>query len=105
MNNEIRKLKKLIKPKLKDGELRLYWGRDSRGEPPEVMLAYQGDSKMKQDLNLLHNAIFTKHVDPHVTPLFSKMRPSLIEELVERGYDLTTLTFSIMKLSDKQDVK
>ena len=74
----------------------MYWGREQHGNP-EVMLAYQGDRTMRQDLNLLFAVVFTQQPDPNVTPLFSKMRPSLIEELKSRGYDLSTLKFSIMK--------
>ena len=89
-------MKRLRKPKLEDGELRIYWGREPRGYP-EIMLAYQGDGTMKRDTNLLHYVMCSKHPDPHTQPLFSKMNPSLLEELDARGYDLTTLKFSIKK--------
>ena len=36
-------------------------------------------------------------VATHVQPIFSKMLPSLIEELQAHGYDITTLKFSIQK--------
>lgn len=89
-------MKRLRKPKLKDGELRMYWGREPHGNP-EVMLAWLGDSAMKRDINLLFYHLCCQHPDPHAKPIFSKMNPSLIEELDARGYDLTTLKFSIMK--------
>jgi hypothetical protein len=88
--------KRLRKPKLKEGELRIYWGR-LPNDIPDLIYAYQGDSKMKRDVNLLLYKIGSQHPDPHVSPLFSKMNPSLIEELIDRGYDITTLKFSIMK--------
>ena len=93
-------MKRLRKPKLKDGELRMYWGREPYCAP-DVMYAYQGDSAMRRDARLLHFYLGCRHPDPHVTPLFSKMNPSLIEELEARGYDLTTLRFSIMKKVSK----
>jgi hypothetical protein len=43
----------------------------------------------------------TKHPDPRATPIFSKMKPSLFEELEARGYDLTTLKFSIKKKTNE----
>jgi hypothetical protein len=89
-------MKRLRTPKLKDGELQIYWGREPRGIP-ELMFAWQGDRAMKRDTHLLHYVMASRHPDPHVSPLFSKMRPSLFEELDARGYDLTTLKFSIMK--------
>jgi hypothetical protein len=91
------KIKRLRAPKLEDGELRIYWGRDPHDRTPDVMFAWQGDRTMKHDTNLLHYVMATKHPDPNVTPLFSKMMPSLFEELDARGYDLTTLKFSIKK--------
>jgi hypothetical protein len=89
-------MKRLRTPKLADGELRIYWGREPRGIP-EIMFAWQGDRSMKYDSKLLHYMMASKHPDPNVTPIFSKMRPSLFEELEARGYDMTTLKFSIMK--------
>jgi len=91
-------MKRLRKPKMADGELRIYWGREPHGNP-EIMFAWQGDRSMKRDARLLHFMMDTRHSDPYEKPPFSQMRPSLFEELDARGYDLTTLKFSIMKKS------
>lgn len=88
--------KRYRKPKLKDGELRIYYGKVPH-DGPDVILAWQGNSEMKRDTNLLHYYICSKRPDPHKLPIFSVMQPSLIEELAARGYDITTLKFSIMK--------
>lgn len=93
-------MKRLRRPKLKDGELRIYWGRDPHDKTPDVMLAWQGDRSMKADTNLLHYVMCSKRPDPFARPLFSKMEPSFIEELQSRGYDITTIKFSIMKKKD-----
>lgn len=90
--------KRFRAPKLKYGELRIYWGKVPH-ENPDVVLAYQGDHMMKRDSNMLHSFICSQHPDPFAKPLFSKMNPSMIEELEARGYDITTLKFSIMKKS------
>jgi len=91
-------VKRLRKPKMKDGELRVYWGKLPH-ENPDVVLSWQGHSGMRQDTALLHKFLCSKQPNPHVQPIFSKMEPSLIEELKSRGYDITTLRFSIQKLS------
>ena len=92
---------RLRRPKLKDGELRVYWGRESPRDVPDIIFAWQGDRLMKRDANLLHYHLASKSPDPHVTPIFSKMCPSLVEELESRGYDITTIKFSVMKKAAK----
>ena len=89
-------MKRFRKPKLKDGELRIYYGKLPH-DNPDVVLAWQGDSMMKRDTALLHHFICSQHPDPHFRPIFGKMNKSLVDQLVERGYDITTLNFSIMK--------
>lgn len=89
-------MKRLRKPKLHNGELRVYWGKLPH-DNPDVIYAWQGDSSMKRDSAMLCYFMGSQHPDPHVKPIFSKMKPSLIEELEARGYDITTLKFSIMK--------
>lgn len=89
-------MKRYRKPKLKDGELRIYYGKVPH-DSPDVILAWQGDRSMKRDTNLLYSVICSKQPDLFTKPLFSRMNPSLIEELELRGYDITTIKFSIMK--------
>lgn len=89
-------MKRLRRPKLKDGELRVYWGRLD-GDSPDIIYEWKGESTMKSDSRMLHYYIGNKRVDAFAKPLFSKMEPSFIEALQSRGYDLTTLRFSIMK--------
>ena len=74
----------------------MYWGK-LPGDSPDVIYSWQGDSSMKIDSRLLHYCFGSKHPDPHTIPIFSKMNRSLLEELEARGYDLTTLHFSITK--------
>jgi hypothetical protein len=89
-------VKRLRKPKLKDGELRMYWGRLPH-DCPDVIYAWQGESSMRRDSALLHYLMGSERPDPNASPLYSKMLPSLLKDLESRGYDLTTLRFSIMK--------
>ena len=89
-------MKRLRKPKLKDGELLVYWGKLPH-DAPDIIYAREGDAGMKRDGAALHYYLGCKRPDPQVTPIFSKMLPSMLEDLEARGYDITTLRFSIMK--------
>lgn len=89
-------MKRFRKPKLKDGQLLVYWGKLPHDEP-DVIYSWQGDSSMKRDNALLFYHFGSRRPDPLAKPLYSKMEPSLLEELERRGYDITTLRFSIMK--------
>lgn len=88
--------KRYRKPKMKDGELRVYWGRLPH-DSPDIVYAWQGDPEMRRNTRLLHNFFSCESPDPFAQPLWSKMYPSFVKELEQRGYDITTLKFSIMK--------
>lgn len=89
--------KRLRIPKLRPGELRVYWGREPHDTTPDVMFAYNGDRMMKRDTNLLHAFMSSPRVNPLVRPLWSQMEKGLLQQLQDRGYDLSTLKFSILK--------
>lgn len=81
------------RPTVRDGELHIYWGRESRGEPMDVIY-HNGSGTSHRDLSLLHCIVGSKRA-PAIPGL--EWEPSLIEELESRGYDLTTLRFYIRK--------
>jgi hypothetical protein len=89
-------MKRLRKPKIKDGQLMVYWGKLPH-DNPDIIFSWQGDASMKRDSAALRYYLGCKRPDPHVQPIFSKMLPSMLEDLEDRGYDITTLRFSIMK--------
>lgn len=64
---------------------------------PSITDIAKAEAELRRHTNLLHYYICSKRPDPHKLPIFSVMQPSLIEELEARGYDITTLKFSIMK--------
>ena len=74
----------------------MYWGKLPH-DNPDVVIEWKGDSSMKRDSNFLFYELCNEKPDIREKPLFSKMKPSFIEELELRGYDITTLKFSIMK--------
>lgn len=89
-------MKRFRKPILKDGELRVYYGKLPHDEP-DVVFEWRGDSSMMRDTRLLYSVLACPKPDLFAKPLFSKMEPSLLQELEARGYDISTIKFSIQK--------
>ena len=61
---------------------------------------------------VLHNELPARRCDTHFlhtvlnTPRYNyegKLEPSIVDELVSRGYDITTLNFSIQMTAPKQN--
>lgn len=67
-----------------DGWLTAYWGRDTRGASKDLVFG----SPCRPDGHLLHSAF--NHLE------FTGGK-TLIQELEARGYDITTLQFSIKR--------
>ncbi len=67
-----------------DGWLTAYWGRESRGCKKDLMFG----SPCRPDGHLLYGALAFVEVAPGKT---------LVQELDARGYDVTTLQFSIKR--------
>ena len=82
-------------PTARPGELLMRWGRLPGGEP-DMCFAW-GAGCDNRDSRLLHYKIACQTPDLRSEPLFSKMLPSLLEQLEARGYDLTTFRLSICK--------
>ncbi|MEJ2043675.1 MAG: hypothetical protein P8X74_03740 [Reinekea sp.] len=80
-------------PKAKDGELKAQWGKLPY-DNPNLCYAW-GDGIPKCDGRLLHYMFAGKRY----SPIDKTWDDSFIEELEKRGYDLTTLKFSIQKKS------
>lgn len=77
---------------IKDGELMIFWGRETKHDEKDVVFEWKGDPSMNKDSVLLYRAL-TKR-SPSIS---GELRPSLLDELKARGYDLSTIKFSIMK--------
>lgn len=78
-----------MKPKDK---LRAYWSKKENG----LMLYHPLGEQTRCDARLLNDALSAKRcfADPG-KPLGVEFDPSLLDELDKRGYDLTTIRFSI----------
>ncbi len=85
------------------GELLVYFGKLPH-DGPDICYAWGGGGASKRDANLITHFFGGKRCEPvfgdersQQGGLPYKWEPRLIEELEARGYDLTTLKFSIQK--------
>lgn len=102
------KTKRYRRRHAKPGQLLIYYGKLPHNDP-DVVFAWGGDGANKCDANYLTYALCGKRQ----RMVFGEERekagypvtfdPSVIEELTARGYDITTIRFSIMKKA-KDDV-
>jgi hypothetical protein len=79
----------------KRGELKIVWGRPEPGETPDICYVW-GDGVSRSDSRLLHTVLGCERFSPQLDGRYAALH-SLFDELEERGYDLTTLKFSIQK--------
>lgn len=84
--------KRATRRKAKPGELCMFYGR-LPGYAPDVIYAW-GDGTSRRDSHLLNCVIGSERPGLFPNDPFEK---SLLDELTDRGYDITTLKFSIMK--------
>jgi hypothetical protein len=96
-------------PKAKPGELVARWGTVEGST--DICYAW-GDGINKSDSHLLHSVLSTPRTRLNWDAEFPASRfnatvdePSLLAELEARGYDLTTLRFSVRKKSDYGSAK
>lgn len=80
----------------KPGELRAYYGKADRHSGLDVCYAW-GDGTSGADARLLHHALATERLTFNFPTTETKWEHSFLTELEERGYDLTTMRFSIQK--------
>ena len=83
-------MKRWREPKAKPGEIKIQYGR-VRGEYYPDLCFVWGSGTSRSDARLLHNVIASERYR------FFDVSNSLLDELEKRGYDLTTLNFSIFK--------
>lgn len=85
-------MKRYRRPKVIEGEIKMQRGRID-GDDPDMCIFY-GDEVPKCDRALVMNTLCFETYN-HLT---RATKPSLIEELERRGYDMDTLKFSIKRL-------
>lgn len=95
------KAKRYRVPEAKHGQLRADYGREDRYSKPGVIYSYSGtmagpDGSRKADARLLSTVFEGIDVETG-QPIFGGHGHSLVKELEARGYDLTTLRFTVQK--------
>jgi hypothetical protein len=94
--------KRVRTPKAKPGQLVVAWGRVDRHNNPSVVYAYP-DRDGKCDSRVICDALEGARYRPSLRQPGYTVEKSLLEELDERGYDLTTLRLTISKKSTAAD--
>jgi hypothetical protein len=79
------------------GILRAYWGKAENWDAPDLVA-----NGLKPDAAMLLNAWTRRESLPPLTAkiLGVEFHPSFLQELEDRGYDLTTIQFSIRMKAD-----
>lgn len=88
--------------KAKPGQLLLYYGK-LPGDSPDIVGAWGGEGASSRDSKLLMNAFCSKRLSLAFSDEDRKKSgnlpyfwdKNLIDELTDRGYDISTLKFSI----------
>lgn len=83
-------------PQAKPGELRVVYGKADRWSMPDVVYAW-GEGVQGADGRLAHYAFATERLTLKFPEGGTEWEPSFLKELETRGYDLSTLRFSIQK--------
>jgi hypothetical protein len=85
------------RPTPPSGILKMYWGLDEDGEGPDLVVAW-GDGVAKGNAHLISQAFNSERMTLNMAnPREHTWERSLAKELEARGFDLSTLTFSIKK--------
>jgi hypothetical protein len=94
-------MKRYRSRKQKPGLLQVYYGM-ADGDGPDVCYNW-GEGCHKADSHLLHHVLNSERMqlDLSASCRYS-FAPSLVDELKSRGYDITTLKFSIRKLETEK---
>lgn len=80
----------------KPGELIAYYGKLPH-DAPDVMFSWGGDGAYKRDAALVQAYLCSDRPSYCISHGKQEIMPSLVRQLEERGYDITTLKFSIKK--------
>lgn len=90
-------------PVAKPGEVKIVFGRADRHDDPDICAVWGGNGADKSDARMVMHAMTERRMSPSFPSLKYEERPSLIEELEARGYDITTLRFTISRKASRGD--
>lgn len=86
-------------PVAKPGEVKIVYGRPDRHDAPDICAAWGGSGADKSDARTVMHALTERRMVRAFPSMELEERPSLVEELEARGYDITTLRFTIERLA------
>jgi hypothetical protein len=86
MNETVARRPRILTPVARSSQLLARWGRAERGDAPSIVYAWGAAGACKADSRILMAAL-------EEAPVYEGL--SLVSELKARGYDLTTIKFSI----------
>lgn len=84
-------------PTAKPGEIKIVYGKADRYSRPDLCVAWGDGVDMKPTARLVMNALEGKRMTRAFPSMDVTYEPSLIEELETRGFDITTLRFTIQR--------
>ncbi|WP_395326958.1 hypothetical protein WBP06_09575 [Novosphingobium sp. BL-8H] len=84
-------------PTAKAGEIKIVWGRVDRHNRPDLCVAWGDGTDMRCTGSLMMHALTEKRLRSKFPGPGYEYEPSLIDELEDRGFDITTLRFTIEK--------
>ncbi len=84
-------------PTAKPGEIKIAYGKPDRHDAPDICAAWGGEGADKSDARMVMHAMTEKRAGYAFPSMHVEERASLIDELEARGYDITTLHFSIKR--------
>lgn len=84
-------------PVAKPGEIKIAYGKADRYDQPDICAAWGGGGADKPDARMVMHALTERRMAPAFPSLNYEERPSLVEELEARGYDITTLKLTVSK--------
>jgi hypothetical protein len=88
-------LRRYRSPTAKPGEIKIAYGKANRYDAPDLCAAWGGAGASKPDARTVMHALTEKRVARAFPSMEYEERPSLVEELEARGYDIETLRFTI----------
>ena len=90
-------MKRYRTPTAKHGQIKIAYGRIDRDNNPDLCVAWGAGTDMKCTGRLIMNAITEKTLHAKFPGSGHEYRPSLVDELEARGFDITTLRITIEK--------
>lgn len=84
-------------PVAKPGHIKIEWGKASRHDSPDLVVAWGDGVDMKCTGRLIMNAITEKPLRSKFPGPGHEYGTSLVDELEARGFDIATLKISIQR--------